>query len=79
MSVEEQRELVLQVTEKLASASRAETTIDGKIKHSVSLKSSILAKAFSGELVQHNSKENTKEKDTCKNEKSTKAGRSIRK
>ncbi|HBV9357579.1 TPA: restriction endonuclease subunit S, partial [Klebsiella pneumoniae] len=61
MSVEEQRELVLQVTEKLASASRAETTIDGKIKHSVSLKSSILAKAFSGELVQHNSKENTKD------------------
>ncbi|UCM61214.1 restriction endonuclease subunit S [Aeromonas hydrophila] len=61
MSIEEQRELVLQVTEKLASASRAEATIDGKIKHSVSLKSSILAKAFSGELVQHNSKENTKD------------------
>ncbi|MDY7784910.1 restriction endonuclease subunit S [Aeromonas caviae] len=61
MSIEEQRELVLQVTEKLASASRVEATIDGKIKHSLPLKSSILAKAFSGELVQHNSKENTKD------------------
>ncbi|MCY2794307.1 restriction endonuclease subunit S [Klebsiella pneumoniae] len=83
MSVEEQRELVLQVTEKLASASRAETTIDGKIKHSVSLKSSILAKAFSGELVQHNSKENTKDLlDQIKTEKEalaeTKPKRSIK-
>ena len=61
MSIKEQRELVLQVTEKLASASRAEATIDGKIKHSLSLKSSILAKAFSGELVQNNSKESAKD------------------
>ncbi|GIA13683.1 Type I restriction-modification system specificity [Vibrio cholerae] len=61
MSIEEQRELVLQVTEKLASAGRAESTIDGKIKHAASLKSSILTKAFAGELVQHGSKENAKD------------------
>ncbi|MGB6293882.1 MAG: restriction endonuclease subunit S [Vibrio anguillarum] len=61
MSIEEQRELVLQVTEKLASASRAETTLDGKIKQAASLKSSILTKAFAGELVQHNSKESAKD------------------
>ncbi len=61
MSIEEQKELVLQVTEKLEATNRAETTIDEKIQHSASLKSSILAKAFSGELVPNSCAENALE------------------
>lgn len=61
MSIEEQKELVLQVTEKLEATNRAEATIDGKIQHSSFLKSSILAKAFSGELVPNNCNESAKD------------------
>lgn len=61
MSIEEQKELVLQVTEKLEATNRAEATIDEKIQHSASLKSSILTKAFSGELVPNNCNESAKE------------------
>tara|TARA_R110001583_G_scaffold195511_1_gene374750 strand:- start:4364 stop:6151 length:1788 start_codon:yes stop_codon:yes gene_type:complete len=61
MSVAEQRELVLQVTEKLDATKRAESTIDAKMKNSASLKSSILAKAFAGDLVPNNSNESAQE------------------
>ncbi|ELF4907749.1 restriction endonuclease subunit S [Vibrio vulnificus] len=61
MSIEEQKELVLQVTEKLEATNTAEATIDEKIQHSASLKSSILAKAFSGELVPNSCAENALE------------------
>lgn len=61
MSLAEQQELVLQVTEKLDATNRAEATIDAKIKESASLKSSILAKAFAGELVPNNSSDNAQE------------------
>ncbi|HAS8598792.1 TPA: restriction endonuclease subunit S [Vibrio vulnificus] len=75
MSIEEQKELVLQVTEKLEATNRAEATIDEKIQHSASLKSSILAKAFSGELVPNNCNESAKELlDQVKAEKEALAG-----
>jgi len=61
MSFAEQEELVLQVTEKLDATNRAESTIDAKIKKSASFKSSILAKAFSGELVPNDSNESAQE------------------
>lgn len=50
-SAEEQLVISNLVSEKLESSFRTETTIDGKIVHSASLKSSILADAFSGKLV----------------------------
>ena len=83
MSIEEQKELVLQVTEKLEATNRAEATIDEKIQHSASLKSSILAKAFSGELVPNNCNESAKDLlDQVKAEKAalaeTKPKRSIK-
>ncbi len=72
MSFEEQKEIVLQVTEKLAATNRAEATIDEKIKHSANLKSSILTKAFSGELVPNNCNESAKDLlDKIKAEKAT--------
>ncbi|MCD9519224.1 hypothetical protein GLP32_10645 [Photobacterium phosphoreum] len=61
MSIDEQKEIVLQVTEKLEATNRAEATIDEKIQHSASLKSSILTKAFSGELVPNSCNESAKE------------------
>lgn len=74
MSIEEQKELVLQVTEKLEATNRAEATIDEKIQHSASLKSSILAKAFSGELVPNSCAENALELlENIKTEKETMA------
>jgi len=57
MPVEEQQELVFQVTEKLDATNRAEATIDSKIRKSASLKSSVLAKAFAGDLVPNDSHE----------------------
>lgn len=50
-SAEEQLAISNLVSEKLESSFRTEATIDGKIVHSASLKSSILAGAFSGKLV----------------------------
>lgn len=50
-SAEEQLVISSLVTEKLEGSFRSEATIDAKIKHSASLKSSILAEAFSGKLV----------------------------
>jgi type I restriction enzyme S subunit len=61
MSVAEQQELVFQVSEKLDATNRAEATIDLKIKKSASFKSSILAKAFSGDLVPNDSNESAQE------------------
>lgn len=61
MSVAEQQELVFQVSEKLDATNRAEATIDSKIKKSASFKSSILAKAFSGDLVPNDSNESAQE------------------
>ena len=61
MSVAEQKELVFQVSEKLDATNRAEDTIDFKIKESITLKSSILAKAFSGELVPNDGNENAQD------------------
>lgn len=61
MSAAEQKELVLQVTEKLDASNRTEKTIDEKIRNSTSLKSSILAKAYAGELVPNDSSENAQE------------------
>jgi type I restriction enzyme S subunit len=61
MSVAEQQELVFQVSKKLDATNRAEATIDSKIKKSASFKSSILAKAFSGDLVPNDSNESAQE------------------
>lgn len=61
MSIAEQQELVFQVSEKLDATNRAEATIDSKIKKSASFKSSILAKAFSGDLVPNDSNESAQE------------------
>lgn len=61
MSIEEQKEIVLQVTERLEAAKRTETTIDEKIKYSASLKSSILVKSFSGKLVRNDGDTSAKE------------------
>lgn len=61
MSVAEQQELVFQVSEKLDATNRAEATIDSKIKKSASFKTSILAKAFSGDLVPNDSNESAQE------------------
>lgn len=55
MSVAEQQALVLEVSEKLDAANRAENLINSKIKHSAALKASILTKAFSGGLVPNES------------------------
>jgi type I restriction enzyme S subunit len=50
---EEQLAISNLVTEKLEGSFRTEATIDQKIRHSASLKSSILSDAFSGELVEN--------------------------
>jgi type I restriction enzyme S subunit len=50
---EEQFAISNLVTEKLEGSFRTEATIDQKIRHSASLKSSILSDAFSGKLVEN--------------------------
>lgn len=58
---EEQLVISELVTEKLEGSYRAEATIDEKITHSASLKSSILADAFSGKLVTNGCTENAQD------------------
>ncbi|MDA8621442.1 restriction endonuclease subunit S [Psychrosphaera sp.] len=52
-SLEETLEISTIVSEKLSASERTEEELTKKIKHSEKLKSSILAKAFSGELVEN--------------------------
>lgn len=61
MAVAEQEYLALIVREKLDATNRTENTIDLKIESSAALKASILEKAFSGELVRNNSKQDVRE------------------
>ncbi|GEM74659.1 restriction endonuclease subunit S [Vibrio sagamiensis] len=60
-SINEAIEISKLVTDKLEAAQRTEDELTKKIKHSEQLKSSILSKAFSGQLVENHASEETAE------------------
>lgn len=60
-SINEAIEISKLVTDKLEAAQRTEDELTKKIKHSEQLKSSILSKAFSGQLVENHATEETAE------------------